>query len=101
MSRKSNVLWQVPHIILGNSLVASSMKRKTIVSAVAIEAPCICQFFELLLRVELTYTIDLVSFMWLVTGAYAEQRVELGPGYYPFEDGAFNLPLAGIDETES
>lgn len=77
------------------------MKRKTIVSAVAIEAPCICQFFELLLRVELTYTIDLVSFMWLVTGAYAEQRVELGPGYYPFEDGAFNLPLAGIDETES
>jgi hypothetical protein len=27
--------------------------------------------------------------MWLVTGAYAEHRVELG-GPYPFLDGAFS-----------
>ncbi|KAI0303082.1 hypothetical protein BC826DRAFT_328820 [Russula brevipes] len=52
-------------------LVASTFKRKTtIISAVAVEAP----------------SIYIVSFMWLATGAYAADKVEAGPGYYPFLD---------------
>ncbi|KAI9512707.1 hypothetical protein F5148DRAFT_1372923 [Russula earlei] len=48
-------------------LAASSMKRKTVLSVVAVEAPC----------------IYIVSFLWLATGAYAEHRADSGP-YFPF-----------------
>ncbi|KAF8485077.1 hypothetical protein DFH94DRAFT_260970 [Russula ochroleuca] len=44
------------------------MKRKTIISAVAVEAPC----------------IYVVSFMWVATGAYAEHLNAGVPGYPQF-----------------
>jgi hypothetical protein len=67
------------------------MKRNTIISAVAVEAPCICPFYLLFSGIILTSAIDVVSFLWLATGGYAEHRVELG-GYFPWLDGAFNHP---------
>jgi len=51
-------------------LGASFSKRKNMLSVVAIEAPL----------------IYVVSFMWLATGAYAEHKVEIGPGYFSFLD---------------
>jgi hypothetical protein len=39
--------------------------------------------------IQLTSTIDVASFMWLATGAYAEHNVQTGP-YFPFLDGALN-----------
>jgi len=50
-------------------LVATFIKRQTIISAVAVEAPC----------------IYIASFMWLTTGAYAEHNIETGP-YFPYLD---------------
>ncbi|KAI0269305.1 hypothetical protein BC834DRAFT_622590 [Gloeopeniophorella convolvens] len=48
-------------------LIASSIKRKTLFSAVVIEAPCIYA----------------VSFFWLATGAYAEHSIETGTNCFP------------------
>jgi hypothetical protein len=67
------------------------MKRKTIMLAVVVEAPCICPFNPLHSRIQLTSAIDAVSFLWLATGGYAEHRVETG-GYFPWLDGASNNP---------
>jgi hypothetical protein len=67
------------------------MKRKTIMSAVVVEAPCICPFDLLLSGIQLTSAIDVVSFLWLAIGGYAEHRVETG-AYFPWLDGAFNYP---------
>lgn len=39
--------------------------------------------------IRLTSTIDVASFMWLATGAYAEHNVETGL-YFPYLDGALN-----------
>jgi hypothetical protein len=51
------LLGSVPHNPLGNRLFASAMKRRTILTAVAIEAPCLCMFslFPFFLRSKLTY----------------------------------------------
>lgn len=81
---------------MGNSLAASAFKRKTIISAVAVEVPFICLFAILLTGVQRSSTLDIVSFMWLTTGAYAADKVEAGPGYFPFLDGAFDLFLADL-----
>jgi hypothetical protein len=67
------------------------MKRKTIILAVAVEAPCICPFDLLLPGIQLTFAVDVVSFLWLATGGYAVHRVETG-GYFPWLDGVFNYP---------
>jgi hypothetical protein len=54
-------------LLLGAALIVAPavMKKKTIFSAVAVEAPC----------------IYILSFMWLATGAYAELLVNRIPGY--------------------
>lgn len=62
------------------------MKRKTIISAVAVEAPCICPFslFLALPGILILSIIDIVSFMWLATAAYAAYVGEGNPNYIPF-----------------
>lgn len=47
----------------------------------------VCSFFSS--AIQLTSTIDVASFMWLATGAYAEHNIETGP-YFPYLDGTLN-----------
>ncbi|KAH9050120.1 hypothetical protein EDB84DRAFT_1451018 [Lactarius hengduanensis] len=54
-------------------LVAPIMNPKTIISAVAIEAP----------------SIYFVSFMWLATGAYAEHSIQSGTNCFPLPVGPY------------
>ncbi|KAI0254230.1 hypothetical protein BJV78DRAFT_62539 [Lactifluus subvellereus] len=54
----------VLNIVLASTLlIVSAMRRKTIVTSVAIEAPC----------------IYVVSFVWLATGAYTQHNIDIVP----------------------
>ena len=60
------------------------MNPNTYISTVVIEAPCICpSLLPLVSRLTSHPAIDLVSFMWLATGAYAEHSLESGTNCYP------------------
>jgi hypothetical protein len=70
------------------------MSPKAVISAVAIEAPCICQSLLPHPGTSTHPAIDLVSFMWLAAGAYAEQSIASGMNCFPAPSvGAF-LSLA-------
>ena len=54
------------------------------------EAPCICPFPGLLLGIQLILSIiDVVSFMWLATAAYAEHLGLGNPVFIPYLNRAF------------
>ena len=74
------------------------MKRKTIISVVAVEAPCICPFSasSFFSGNQLTLSIiDVVSFMWLATAAYAEYIGEGNPAYIPYLSRALQPDSCG------
>ncbi|KAI9448353.1 hypothetical protein H4582DRAFT_82309 [Lactarius indigo] len=71
-------------LIVAPLLIAPILSPKTIISAVAIEAPCI--YF--------------VSFLWVATGAYAEHSIQSGTNCYPVPIGAFfSLVSSGWGEA--
>ncbi|KAI9466698.1 hypothetical protein BJY52DRAFT_1233756 [Lactarius psammicola] len=59
--------------IVAPLLIAPIMNPKTVISAVAIEAPC----------------IYIVSFLWLATAAYAERSIESGTNCFPVAIGPY------------
>jgi len=85
-------------------IVISAMKRKTILSAVAVEAPCVCPFFvsSFFLGIQLILSIiDVVSFMWLSTAAYAGYIGEGNPAFMPFLDRTFQPDSCGYSRDRN